>query len=247
LEENLDPMNQYLNVAPQMEFHVSRQSREKYQFDESLFGLTGNVVFANFQAARIFAQRMNEGRDLARHPERAVRAGQINAMGLIDEILHFMVALYREQRNPQAMAEALEWLNERLGKTAVDVTLRRFVEEFPPLAVHRGTLSPSAYLEGNTSGVPNRQIVLEEMLMLWLANLNPAFAPFGELFDDLRLTRETIYEPIMSDLHKFFETQPRFGPDDQNLIDMLRAPALNAPDSLAGQLAYIRSRWGVLL
>ena len=240
-------MNQYLNMAPRMEFHVSRQSRDKYRFDESLFGLTGNVVFANFQAARVFAQRMNEGRDLARHPDQAVRAGQINAMGLIDEILHFMVALYREQRNPQAMAEALEWLNERLGKAAVDVTLRRFVEEFPPLAVHRGTLSPSAYLEGNTSSVPNRQIVLEEMLMLWLANLNPAFAPFGELFDDLNLTRETIYEPIMSDLHRFFETQPRFGPDNQNLIDMLRAPALNAPDSLAGQLAYIRSRWGVLL
>ena len=240
-------MNQYLNRAPQMEFHVSRQSREKYRFDESLFGLTGNIVFANFQAARVFAQRMNEKRDLVHHPEQAVRAGQINAMGLIDEILHFVIALYREQRSPLAMAEALEWLDERLGKTAVDVTLRRFVEEFPPLAVHQGILTPADCLEGDTAGVPNRQVVLEEMLMLWLANLNPAFAPFQELFDDIKLTQETVYEPLMSDLHTFFDTQPRFGPDNQNLIDMLRAPALNAPDSLVGQLAYIRSRWGVLL
>ncbi len=34
------------------EFHVSRQARDKHQFDESLFTLTGNVLFANFRAAR---------------------------------------------------------------------------------------------------------------------------------------------------------------------------------------------------
>ena len=29
------------------EFHVSRAARDRYQFDEALFGLSGNVVFAN--------------------------------------------------------------------------------------------------------------------------------------------------------------------------------------------------------
>ena len=99
---------------PRMEFHVSRQARDYYQFDQSLFSLNGNVIFANFYGARIFAQKMNQKRDLVRFPEQAIRAGQINAMGLIDEILHFVVSLYRQQINPKVMQEAESWLVERL-------------------------------------------------------------------------------------------------------------------------------------
>ena len=40
---------------------------------------------------------------------------------------------------------------------------------------------------------------------------------------------------------------PYFGPDDENLIDMLRSPAVAVPHSLSGQLEYIRERWGHLL
>ncbi len=40
-----------------------------------------------------------------------------------------------------------------------------------------------------------------------------------------------------------FDTQPRIGPDAENLIDFLQAPALAAPDSLASQLDFIRERW----
>ncbi len=233
--------------AVPMEFHVSRRSRDRYRFDESLFTLSGNVIFANLHAARLFAQKMNERRDLVHFPEQAVRAGQINAMGLIDELSHYVVQIYRQQVNPQVMAQALDWLHDQLGRSAVDAALRRFADEFPPLAVYRRETSLDAYLQGETEGVPNSQIVLEEMLMLWLANANPAFAPFLELFDDDNLTRETVYAQIPAALHDFFESQPRFGPDHQNLIDMLRAPALAHPHSLEAQLEYIRQRWGLLL
>ena len=37
------------------EFHVSRDARQRYEFDEALFGLSGNVVFADYAAARRFA------------------------------------------------------------------------------------------------------------------------------------------------------------------------------------------------
>jgi glycosidase len=230
-----------------MEFHISRQARDLYRFDESLFTLSGNVLFANFHAARIFTQKMNERRDLVSFPEQAVRAGQINAMGLIDEISHLAVQLYREQRNLKAMQGALNWLYERVGAEATDTALRQFADEFPPLAVYRREVSLDAYLEGETAGVPHRQLVLEEMLMLWLANMNPAFTPFLELFDDASLARETAYAQVISSLHQFFETEDHFGPENQNLIDMLRAPALAHPHSLSAQLEYARQRWGLLL
>ncbi len=48
-------------------------------------------------------------------------------------------------------------------------------------------------------------------------------------------------------MHDFFDTQPLFGPDNQNLVDMLRSPAIAVPYSLTGQLEYIRTRWADLL
>ncbi len=227
-----------------MEFHVSRNSRDRYQFDESLFSLSGNIIFANFHAARLFAQKMNQKRDLVRFPEQAVRAGQINALGLIDEIMHFVVAMYRQEMNPRVMALAIDWLYEQVGQPAVDATLRRFADEYPPLAVYRRQATLEDYLEGETAGIPNRHVVLEEMMMLWVTNMNPATAPFMELFDDTALEKETAYNQVIVHLHDFFDTQPYYGPDNQNLIDLLRAPAIANPHSLTGQLEYIRQRWG---
>ncbi len=230
-----------------MEFHISRWARDHYQFDQSLFTLSGNVIFANFHAVRVFAQTMNRRRDVVRFPEQAVKAGQINAMGLIDEIMHIVVGLYREQMSREITQQALDWLYDKLDQETIDTTLSRFADEFPPLAVYRRDVSLEDYLEADTDGIPNRQVVLEEMLMLWLANANPAFSPFIEFFDDTALVKETAYRQIVSSLHQFFETQPAFGPQGQNLVDMLRSPAIAVPHSLSGQLEYIREHWGHLL
>jgi hypothetical protein len=230
-----------------MEFHVSRSARDRYQFDQSLFRFNGNVIFADFRAARLFAQEMNARRDLVRFPEQAVSAGQINAMGLIDEILHAVVFLYRQQANPVVLGQALDWLERHLGAERVADALFQFADQFPPIAVYRGEIALDDYLEGKTADVPHLQVTLEEALLLWLANVNPAFLPYRELFDDTYLAQASVYRAMMASLHDFFETQPRFGPDNQNLIDMLRAPALASPDSLEGQLAFIRQRWAYLL
>jgi hypothetical protein len=244
--------NQLKQLPYLMEFHVSRQSRQRYQFDDTLFASSGNVIFANFLAARRFAQQMNAQRDLIAQPDRAVRAGQINAMGLIDEILHQVIEDYRQTRNPGVMQDALDWLEASLGRDQMDAVLRQFTQEFPPLAVYLGQLNEDEYLAGESrradgSLVPNRQIALEELLMLWLENENPAFQPFAEFFDDTELERQRIYPRLVRSLVEFFDTQPTYGPENQTLIEVLRAPARAHPDSLFAQLEFIRRRWGGML
>ena len=232
---------------PQMEFHISRQARERYGFDEGLFALRGGVILANFHAARVLASRINLRRDLARFPELAVKAGQINAMGLIDEVLHLVIELYRQQKSPNSMAAALDRLVADLGAPQLDAALRRFVDEFPPLAVFRNEITVEQYLAGETGGVPNREVLLEELLMLHVANANPASATLAELFDDGALRRDTVYPRVAAGLRAHFDLEPFFGPANQNLVDMLRSPAVAVPHSLAGQLEYIREHWGFLL
>ena len=225
------------------EFHVSSASRRKYQFDEALFTLSGNVIFANYHAARLFAHKINGKRDLISFPEQAVMAGDLYAMGLIDEILHYMISVYIETVNPRLMDEALVFSGSALGQEALHDLLHRFVNEFPPLHVFQGKMTADQYM----ADPEHRTLLLEEMLMLWLANINPAFSPFSELFDDRGLEAGGTYQRLIEHLTRFFEAQSAFGPDGQNLIEMLKSPAKASPHSLSGQLDYIRSRWGVLI
>jgi glycosidase len=230
-----------------MEFHISRAARDRYHFDQDLFALSGNVILANFQAVRQFAYLMNLHTDQAKTPGREVKAGEINAMGLIDEILHLVIGLYRREIDPAVVQKALRYMNSQYGSKQVDRTLLRFIDEFPSVPVYRGTQEKRIYLKGTSAGRSNREIVLEEMLLLWLANVNPAFSPYAELFDDKGMRTETPYLEFIDTLFPFFDKQPFFGPDHQNLLAMLRAPAIAAPNSLQGQLDFIRIRWASLL
>ena len=231
------------------EFHISRQARDRYEFNDSFFGTDGRVVVANISAARQIAQQINARRDLAHSPEQSVRAGEINALGLIDEVLHHMLSEYKWQRNPNVLNQALDWLEQNLGRQATDSALERFIDEFPPQAVFHRQVTPRQYLDSSSTGIdgqplPNRQVALEEMLMLWLANANPATLPYQELIDDSQLRRGTLYPQIIDELYQFFSIQPAFDASSGNFLDFLRAPALAVPGSLTGQLEYIRTRWG---
>ena len=229
------------------EFHVSRLAREKYDFDQSLFRFDGNVIFTDFLAARKFSQKINQKLDLVNFPEKAVKAGDINAIGLIDEILHLVISLYRKSVDEKVVGEALERLDQIHGEEAVNKALARFIEAFPPISVYKGEISPQDYLEAESKGTPNRQIALEEMLMLWLTNKNPAVSTFSELFDDTELSQTTRYRQMIDSLREFFKEKPNFGPENQDLISMLRSPAIEEPHSLEGQLEYIRRKWGSLI
>lgn len=230
-----------------MEFHVSRIARDRYGFEHSLFSTNGNVIFANFHSSRLFAQKMNQKHDLINFPEQVIKSGQINAMGLIDEILHHVIHLYRLQINPRLMVNALDYLEEKIGRDELERTLQTFTHEFPPIDVYQDKLSAEDYLDGTTGGIPNRAVALEELLMLWISNKNPAFDPYQELFDEDFLKSETAYPMVIRDLYLYFNDLPFFGPDQQNLIDMLRSPTIKVPYSPTGQLEYIREHWSDLL
>lgn len=230
-----------------MEFHVSRFARDKYQFDSTLFSLEGNVIFANFHAARIFAQKINLKRNLRQFPENSIKASQLNALGLIDEIFHYVLSLYRSQRNPKLFEDAYDYLAAKLANPRLDDALLQFSEEFPVNDVYKSKLSSQDYLTGSTEGIPNKAVILEELLILWVTNNNPATEPFQELFDDSSLNKNSIYNKIIATLEEYFKTQPFFGPDNQDIVTLLRSPALAVPHSLSGQLEFIRSKWGAFL
>jgi glycosidase len=223
------------------EFHVSRSAREKYQFDEQLFALNGNVVLADIAAARRFAESMTRVRG------QVVPASDINAMGLIDEILHILIRQY-EMQNPGVMRNALE----AVGADA-DAVLLKFTENFPPMAVYRREMDAKHYLNLGVTGRLNRATTLEEMLILHITNQNPAIHLYRELFDEEPLKKNSPYERTVRVLKDYFKGQPGFenpetkAKDRASLIEVLLAPARIAPHSLSAQLEYLLNRWGAIL
>ncbi len=233
-----------------MEFHIARNARERYEFAESLFSYTGNVVFANVAACREFAHRINRVRDVERNPEQVVHAGQLYAMGLIDEASHILMARYRAQFDPTVMTSALEFFSAKVGSEALNAMLLAFVEQFPGSSVIRGTETPQQWLAAGTGETSHRAAALEELLLLWTANRNEAFQPFEELFEEKTLAAKTVYRQVTQQLPDYFATRPLIplpNAKSMNLLELLRAPAVGAPRSLADQLALIRKLWKPLL
>jgi len=229
-----------------MEFHVNNDVRREYGLSDSLFSLTGNVVFADIKQCRELANKFNLKQDPA-HPERFIKAGHLYAMGLIDEILHYVVALYREEVQGDVFETALDRLDANLGEGKTSGLLNEFSKQFPPHPVYKGEKNIEQYLKSKEDGESCRALSIEETTLLSLANLNPAFKPFKFLFDDKKLSAKTAYPDAIEEIKAHLKEMPVFGPDGMNLWDFLRSPAIQFPDSLFGQLDYMRRHWGLLI
>jgi glycosidase len=226
-----------------MEFHISKAVRKQLGLSDQFFSYTGDVIFANVTASRELARRMDDQARAQGAINPSTNAGELFAMGLIDELSHAMIARYRREVYPNVLSETIRWFSSRVTPAEMERLLVVFSEEFPALAVYRGELTTLQWLNGSTDGVPHRESAFEEMLLLWLSNNNPAFTPFRSLFADTGLKQQTAYAQVTAALPNFFEKLPPVAPELGSLLDALRAPMLASPDSLTGQLDFIREHW----
>ncbi len=242
-EKEISNFSYEIKLKGEYEFHISKEVRKKYEFGDELFSLSGNVVFANFNAVRVFAQKINAKRDKANH----VRPGEINALGLIDEIYHFLIREYEKSENPGVMSRALSHLKEKLTDEQLNKLLYDFVNIFPPIDVYKGKVSAYDYFNSYTDGKSNIEITLEELMLLHFSNINPAGKKLKELFDENYLTDKKAFAKSIEELDKFFQKEKPFGPDNQPLFELLKTPFLQNPDDLEAQLDFIMKRWKVVV
>lgn len=225
------------------EFHIAGRIRQALQVDDSLFATDGRVVFADFQAVRNLAYRMNK----SRAPQQHVYPGELNAIGLLDEVFHLLLREYEKQINAQVFRKAEARLSEKLGGEKLRRILLDFTLQFPPLDVYRGRMTATGWLSDNTQGRLNSNISIEELLLLLLANINPATNKLRDLFDRNYLENQPAVDELMAELEAFFAKEPPFGPEKQDIVSLLKAPMLAAPDDLNAQLDFVLTRWKAFL
>ncbi|MFI5237560.1 MAG: alpha-amylase family glycosyl hydrolase, partial [Ignavibacteriales bacterium] len=229
------------------DFHVSREAREKYKIEKSLFSITGKLILSDYQQARILSEKINSKRKEEGNDFQSVTAGQINALGLLHEIFHLLIRKYEKDDNPGVFGKAINHLKSEISENSFEKTLLAFIEEFPPLPVFNNTITPEQYLRASTSGKANSEIILEEIILLHIANSNPAASNLRELFSDDYLTIRTNYKKLIEKTEKFFDNEKPAGSSGLHLFKLLKKPITANPYDLEMQLKFVKDEWSAYL
>jgi hypothetical protein len=137
--------------GPRRDFHIQEAARAALGIDDTYFTSRGDVSFPTLETSQRFAQLLNARRSLEQEPP--LQASQVNAMGLLHEVFHAVMAAFRAEVAPQAFRSLRAHLSGQLGP-ALDGTLRRFVETFPPPAVFGGRATAASTWTAATPAPP---------------------------------------------------------------------------------------------
>lgn len=166
-----------------------------------------------------------------------VSAARLQLYGTLQDVFRYLVDRLAEADDAGQLATALGRVGLDSDHATVIAAMEGFVASFPP-AVALKDLSKSM----------QTQLVLREMLLLRLTAENRAVDSFRRLFDDCELVQATpSYPAVVHEIGAALAGGPPVPELGIPLMEALRAPLRAAPDSLAGQLGYIRDSWGNLL
>ncbi len=211
--------------------------RDRLDFDGLAATATDDRALADALAARL-AAHWPQGQPPS--------AADVYAVGLIAAALRLILRQY-EMQTPGLFVRALQRLDEAIGARRVDAVLQSLLRLFPPEDGLRSREAVERWLRGGSPDRPHRAAALEEGLLLWLDNQNPAWMPLRPLFDDRPLRETTPYSALMEALQAALLDEPALISTGETLLDVLRAPVVAAPHSLDGQLTYLVDRWGAVL
>ncbi len=227
------PVDGFCHTCGMRALPISRTARARFRLDAAppvaapvaTTGPARRRLAASLPAARRVVAALNASLPPG---QPSAQAGELAALELLHEIFHLLVERAAELDPPAGMNAATVAVGEALGDEDLADLLDAVGGEFPD--VERAT----------------EPVRLEELLLVRIANENPAARPLWPLVDDAPLPREE-RDATMAALEAYHGERHPLGPNDETLVELLRAPARAHPTSLAGQLRYVRDHWGPLL
>ncbi|HET9615388.1 MAG TPA: alpha-amylase family glycosyl hydrolase, partial [Candidatus Limnocylindrales bacterium] len=154
--------------------------------------------------------------------------GELLALSLLHEAAHLAIDEAARRQPELAIGAALPAVRQAVGPRPTTRLLGSFAAAFP----------------GVDRDAADR---LEDLVLVHLANVNPAAEPLRELVDEGVLPAGALTAALAAIEERETALRIEGAPGGVSLLELLRAPARHAPTSLAGQLRYIRDHWGWLL
>ena len=176
-----------------------------------------------------------------------MHAGELNLYASLQRALRFLIDGVAAAPASLLLTNALKSGGYEPEGVELRSTARRFVELFPPAPVLEGKCEPDLWLADTLRNSLRTHQLLREVLLLRLAAANPAIESFRELVDDRALAASSHYLGIVESFDRSLRDGPVLAGKGCTLIEALMAAIIASPDSLAGQVAYLREQWHDIL
>ena len=221
-------------------FRLSKKSLLKYRLDEINFysekGTNQNRLI------REAAYRINS----AAGNNKKVGAGFLYSVNLLTEIYKYVISKFKKEYDNDVFKKEFDFVTKTLGAENFVPVLNDFLTSFPPEPIYSGKLQPEEYIWNKSAGRYNYEVELEDSLILFLHNNNPALDALHDLLGVENLSFQNEFFNYIEAAKKFFEDEPKLK-ENNDLLNFLLQPILNSPDNLQGQLEFIRSNWKDLI
>jgi len=198
-----------------------------------LIGLAGGPLLFHL---RLISHRWRQA-----DPERAPSAGHLLLLSLLNRIFRHVIGRYFEDRRVVVDVGSLQFPDGRAPLPELPGLLESMVDCLPPWAVREGQTS-EVFLSG-AEGTEGRRKTLVELFLLATQTANPAAAGFTPLFDDAALRQRIPYRSVLAEIDRHLRSRSGKGLFRRALLDILQDPLRAHPDSLTGQLRFVRDHW----
>ncbi|MBT3576472.1 MAG: alpha-amylase, partial [Candidatus Marinimicrobia bacterium] len=224
---------------PNLEFHLRQALDQTYALNLPMFALESGKFKIDYHELQNLIYRLGE-----LEPDQGFRSSELHGMGLLSLLSHKLIRLYRNQVNPGYIKDLTQYLETELSPAVLDELLTNYLEALPSESYKSSNQSINEYLKGATKSVPNTQIVVEELLVHILALNNPAFEKYDVVFrEDFHQALKSS-DKLLKSIQEWSSDSAGFGSAGSNVIELLMEPILAAPDSIEGQLTFVREKWG---
>lgn len=196
-------------------------------------------------ASRLYRLREVADRLQQRRPDPLCSSGRLELLAVLSGVLRYLAYRHLLARGCNVAVEGVAMAQHTVALPGFRRSQEAFVRLFPAHVILNG-LDIQAFLYG-AAGDRGRHQTLLELLVLSVQAANPAARVFCELFDDAELLQQVPYRATLQALDRCLRQAPATGTLDQPLLELLLAPIKASPDSLEGQVKYLRLQWQGLL
>lgn len=210
-------------------FPLTHKSLSKYQ-------LSSNVRYTDIAEARTLLHTIQSSS--VKEGSQALYPSELVAIGVLGMIYLQVLLLYDQQVDPPLFQSLDRHLIQSFGKAPLSQLLASLIDHYPPPHV------PDPIDE------KSRIALYKTSVLIAIANENPAFQPYQELFLDNDILSHELFLRMQEEMEIFFTTHkpsPSFIAGSDSLLSFLRSPFQAHPRSIFEQLLFIKHRWEGLL
>ncbi len=227
---------------PNLEFHLRQALESTFDLNLPMFALANGKFQIDYHELQNLILTLGE-----KQPERDYKSSELHGMGLLTLLSHKVIRLYRNQVNQDYIQDLTTFLDKKYGSAGFKEILYNYLEALPTDSLKSSPGGIAEYLSGKTDAVSNQHIVVEELLVHVLALNNPAFEKYNVIFKESFHPEITAAQKLLQSIQKWSDQGSGFGSEKKNIIELLLEPVLASPDSIEGQLEYIKSKWSNFL